>query len=50
MKKGDMINRIITLVNSNVNGKRADADMFFSLAFMDETDLRAMCAKLGIKG
>ena len=49
LPKGDLINKVMTLNNSVAGNKKADADMFFSLAFMNDKDLVKMCKKLNIK-
>jgi len=48
-KKEIMINAILTAVNNNINGKRADANMFFSLVFMTNKQLMSVCKEAGIK-
>ena len=54
--KPDMIREILMAVNANAEAtkkhnnpsKKSDASLFFSLAFMDETELYNICKKAGI--
>jgi hypothetical protein len=50
--KGELINKIMYAVNANAagkeNGRRADGDMFFALAFKTEKELKEICNKAGI--
>lgn len=57
LNEAEMIQEIITAVNAHAEqtknypkpGKKADADLFFSLAFCDESTLRKICTESGIK-
>lgn len=57
MKKDDLIREILTAVNAGAEStkgtqfatKKADGEMFFSLAFLSEKKLKNICKKIGIK-
>ena len=56
MKKDTMIREILMAVNANAEAtrgrqnqtRRADGDLFFSLAFMTEKQLIKICKQIGI--
>ena len=56
MKKAEIIREILTAVNAGAEStkgtqfatKKADGDMFFSLAFMTVKELTQICIKAGI--
>jgi hypothetical protein len=55
--KGEMIKEIIMAVNAQsertkgtmFQTKKADGDLFFTLAFRTEKELKAICGEVGIK-
>lgn len=57
MKKAELIREILMAVNAHAEAtkgtqnasKRADGDMFFTLAFLSEEELTKICKKANIK-
>lgn len=57
MQKAELIREILMAVNANAEAtkgrqnatKKADGDLFFSLAFMTEKQLTKICKQIGIK-
>lgn len=49
LPKSELIKKIIVMNNSMPDNQPADANMFFSLAFMTDNALIEMCKKLNIK-